>query len=83
MAEPRFAPVPRMNSMIGSAAYTWEDLGQFMSQTGTAAEQAQNLEQRAEHNQVIKKEKLPSKFSALKITDFNTLKELDGHYNFE
>ena len=55
----------------------------FQDPTLNAALRAQYQEQCVKYHQAIKKEKLSSKFSAPKITNFNTLKELDGYYNSE
>ena len=85
-AHARFKPKTRSNPLIGSAAYTWDDLGRFHNiDTNTATTDliARLTEQRFEHCLGVKKAKLPSKFSAPKISDFNTLSELDSHYSIE
>jgi len=85
-AQARFKPKTRSNPLIGSAAYNWDDLGRFHNIDTTAATTeltARLTEQRSEHCLGVKKAKLPSKFSAPKISDFNTLSELDSHYSIE
>ena len=85
---PKFQPKVRTNPLIGSAAYTWDDLGRFhfvtVDPVGASAELIARLQdQRSEHRLGVKKVRLASKFSAPKITDFNTLSDLDGHYQIE
>ena len=85
---PKFQPKVRTNPLIGSAAYTWDDLGRFhfvtVDITNSSPELIARLQdQRSEHRLGVKKVRLASKFSAPKITDFNTLSDLDGHYQIE
>ena len=85
---PKFKPKVRTNPLIGSAAYTWDDLGRFhfvtVDITNSSPELIARLQdQRSEHRLGVKKVRLASKFSAPKITDFNTLSDLDGHYQIE
>ena len=84
---PQFNPKVRSNPLIGSAAYTWDDLGRFHFVTvdpkNTSTELIARLQdQRSEHHLGIKKVRLASKFSAPKITNFNTLSDLDGHCHY-
>ena len=85
---PKIKPKTRANPLLGSAAYTWEDLGGFHFVTGNINKATPKLithlqEQRSEHRLGVKKVCLASKFSAPKITNFNTLSDLDGHYHIE
>jgi hypothetical protein len=85
---PKFKSKVRTNPLIGSAAYTWDDLGRFHFVTVDRDNASDELiarlqDQRSEHRLGVKKVRLASKFSAPKITDFNTLSDLDGHYQIE
>jgi len=83
---PKYNPKNHTNPLVGSAAYTWEDLGCFhdINLTKASPELVARLQdQRSEHRLSVKKVKLTSKFSNPKITNFNTLSNLNNHYTIK